>query len=79
MVLALPARSDDARGFVVRHRGDHSYFVGVRGFCAMWTHAIAKAHRFASAEDAWTTAYICCVTTPPADLEVVPAGEGISV
>lgn len=58
--------------FIVRHRGDGSYLEGVRGICAVWCLALSRAYRFQSADDAFTTAYLTCITTAPEDLQVLP-------
>ena len=57
--------------YVVRHRGDGTYLAGFRVYCAAWVVSIEAAYRFVTKEDAFATAYAGCITTAPADLEVV--------
>lgn len=61
--------------FIVKHRGDGMYLGGVVGGHGLWTLSLRRAHRFASPEDAFTTAFVTCVSVPLSDLQVVPIIE----
>lgn len=62
--------------FIVKNRGDGMYLAGVTGGTfGVWTLSLRQAHRFESPDDAFTTAYVTCLTVPPEDLQVVPLIE----